>query len=59
MLFNFKNSVRVCPINANQKSEKKENAAKFQRKIDELQNTIIILQERIITLETKCYKFLS
>jgi hypothetical protein len=52
--------VRACPINSKPKSEKEENNARFnflERKVDELNNIIILLQERVNTLERERHRF--
>jgi hypothetical protein len=53
-------SIRACPIGGKPKSEQEANDRRFhllERKIEELSNTIIILQERITTLERERYRF--
>lgn len=52
--------VRCCPIGGRPKSEKEENDVKIkllERKVDELHNMIVLLQERITTLEGERYRF--
>lgn len=54
------NGLRLCSINGKPKSETEENNTRIhllERKVDELYNMIILLQERITTLEREKYRF--
>lgn len=52
--------VRLCSINGKPKSETEEHNARIhllERKVDELHNMIVLLQDRITSLERSNYRY--